>query len=284
MADAPRFSVTIPAYNASATLAETVESVLSQEFSDFEVVIVDDGSTDDTQAIAKRFAAADERVRVVAQDNRGSGGAYNTAVRSARSDLLVMLSADDLLLPGHLAQFDAFVAANPDAGVFTSGGFYEYEDGHREPAGRSGEWADPSSCTLEELLSACFYGVGAVYRREVFDAVGGFREDLYAEDYLFWLTALALGFTHRYLDEPLAVHRRNSVQKSADAMKMRQADIQVIQEMIDSRRLNGEQIAAARRVLERHQRNLRVRSMMISVLGPERAAALIERLRRRSSS
>ena len=57
------------------------------------------------------------------------------------------------------------------------------------PARPQTRWSDPAECTLEDLLGACFYGVGAVYRREVFEAVGGFREDIYAEDYLFWLLA-----------------------------------------------------------------------------------------------
>lgn len=284
MAEVPRFSVTIPAYNASATLAETIESVRAQTFSDWEIVIVDDGSTDDTRSIAESFAAGDSRIRAISQENRGSGGAYNTAVRAARSSLLVMLSADDLLLPEHLAEFDAFISAHPEAAIFTSGGYYEYEDGRREIAERTSEWADGSSCSLEELFSACFFGTGAVYRREVYDAVGGFREDLYAEDYLFWLTALALGYTHRYLDRPLAVHRRNSTQKSADAMKMRRADIQVIREMIESGRLNPDQTSAAKRALARHRRNLWIRSALIRGLGPERAADLIERVRGRSGS
>ena len=84
--------------------------------------------------------------------------------------------------------------------MFTSDGWYEYDDGRREAARPQARWADPDGCTLEELLAACFYGVGAVYRRAVFDAVGGFREGIYAEDYLFWLLALAHGFRHRHID------------------------------------------------------------------------------------
>ena len=153
---------------------------------------------------------------MVSQQNRGSGGAYNTAVRSARGDLLVMLSADDLLLPDHLATFDACIRRNPGASVFTSDGWYDYDDGRREAAHPQARWSDPAGCTLEELLQACFYGVGAVYRRAVFDAVGGFREGTYAEDYLFWLLALAHGFRHRHIDRPLSVHRRSTAQKSAE--------------------------------------------------------------------
>ena len=146
MAETPRFSVTIPAYNAESTLAETVASVQAQSFSDFEIVICNDGSTDGTLALAESLAMSDPRIRVVSQENRGSGGAYNTAVRNARSDLIVMLSADDLLLPEHLAAFDAFIGENPDASVFTCDGYFEYDDGRREPQDLNAGWADPSSC------------------------------------------------------------------------------------------------------------------------------------------
>ncbi|MDZ4655869.1 MAG: glycosyltransferase family A protein [Coriobacteriia bacterium] len=152
MSETPRFSVTVPAYNAATTLAETIRSVQAQTFSDWGLVVVDDGSTDGTRALAESFATADQRIRVVSQENRGSGGAYNTAVRNARADLLVMLSADDLLMPGHLATFDAFIDENPDASIFTSGGWYEYEDGTRESSILQAAWAQPGECSLMARL------------------------------------------------------------------------------------------------------------------------------------
>jgi glycosyltransferase involved in cell wall biosynthesis len=279
MPEAPRFSVTIPAYNAEFTLEETVSSVRAQTFSDWELVIVDDGSTDGTRALAERLASGDERIHAISQENRGSGGAYNTAVREARGDLIVMLSADDLLLPEHLEAFDAFISANPGAGIYTCDGFIENEDGRREPQDLNDGWRGAGECTLADLLGACFFGIGAVYRREVYNAVGGFREDIYAEDYLFWLLALAHGHRHRFLGLQLAVHRRSSTQKSANAIRMRQTDAFVISEVIASGLLKGEDLAAARRVLARHRRNIVVRKVAFRVLGPTITERLIDRLR-----
>lgn len=280
MSETPRFSVTVPAFNAEATLAETVASVRAQTFPDWELVIVDDGSTDSTLRIAESLAAQDDRIRVIPQENRGSGGAYNTAVRNARADLLVMLSADDLLLPDHLAVFDAFVTGNPDASVFTCDGWYENESGQREQVRPHARWIDPTACTLDELLQACFFGVGAVYRRAVFDTVGGFREDLYAEDYLFWLLALSNGFRHGYIDRPLSVHRRNAGQKSADAVRMRETDLRVIDEIVASGLLSAEQMESARHSRARLRRNIRVRKTLAAVLGDAGAERLIDSLRR----
>lgn len=281
MPDMPRFSVTIPAYNAEATLAETVASVQAQTFTDFEVVICDDGSTDGTRAVAEGFAAEDPRIRMVSQPNRGSGGAYNTAVRNARSSLLVMLSADDLLLPEHLEQMDRVVQDNPNASVFTCDGWYLYDDGRRERANPSAAWRGPSGITLAELLQACFFGVGAVYRRAVWDTVGGFREEFYAEDYLFWLMALARGFAHRHLDVPLSVHRRNAEQKSSDAIRMRETDVRVIETLIAETPLAPANALAAEAALARHRRNIRIRRAAARVLGAGAAERLIALLRRR---
>jgi glycosyltransferase involved in cell wall biosynthesis len=281
MPDAPRFSVIIPAYNASATLAETVASVRAQTYADWELVIVDDGSTDDTLALAESFAAADARIRVVTQANRGSGGAYNTGVREARADLLVMLSADDLLLSGHFAAMDTLIEAHPDAAAFTCNGFYEYPDGTRETADPQVAWADPAHCTLEELLHACWYGVGAVFRRPVFDTVGGFREDIYAEDYLFWLLALARGFGHRHTVEPLSVHRRNDEQKSARALAMREADAFAIREVLASGLLDASARAAAETSLARIGRTLRTRRLMYRLIGSSATERIIARVRGR---
>jgi len=279
MADRPRFSIAVPAYNAQATLAETIASVKAQTFPDWELIIVDDGSTDETRDVAERLARGDARIRAICQENRGSGGACNTAVHNARGDLLVMLSADDLLLPEHLATFDGCVRGDPAASVFTSGGWYEYEDGRREAARPQARWSDAASCTLEELLSACFYGVGAVYRRAVFDTVGGFREDIYAEDYLFWLLALAHGFKHRHVNRPLSVHRRSYAQKSANAILMRETDLRVITELMGTTLLSDSQLAAARRSAARLKRNIQSRRILERTIGPTALERLTARVR-----
>jgi glycosyltransferase involved in cell wall biosynthesis len=281
MADTPRFSVTVPAYNAAGTVAETIESVQAQTFGDWELVICNDGSTDSTLAIAERYAERDPRIRVVSQENRGSGGAYNTAVRDARADLIVMLSADDLLLPEHLATFDAFIAEHADAAIFSSDGYYDYDDGTREVAGRQKTWADPTAATLQDLFKGLFFNMGAVYRREVFDAVGGFREDQYAEDYLFFLLAFVRGYRHRFIDVPLAVHRRTALQKSSNAIGVRQTELDSIREVMGTGLLTPDDYEAAEQAVGQLKRNIRIRRALGTFLGPARTTRLINRMRGR---
>lgn len=277
----PRFSVLVPAYNAEATLAETVASVREQTFSGWELVIVDDGSTDFTFKLATDLATADSRIRVVTQANCGTGGAYNTAVRSARADLLVMLSADDLLLSEHLARMDEHVRTNSGASIFTCDGYFKYEDDRLIPQNLNDRWRGSGECTLADLCEACLFGIGGVFRREVFDTVGGFREDLYAEDYLFWLLALAHGYRHRFLDERLAVHRRYSAQKSADTVRMRKADVRTLQELIASGLLSADVLQVARTRVTRLERLIWLRTVLTSVLGESLTERLIAAARGR---
>jgi CDP-glycerol glycerophosphotransferase len=96
---APRLSVVVPIYNVERYLAECLESVAAQAFGDFECVMVDDGSTDSSAEIARRWAAGDGRFRLVQQANQGLGGARNTGVRHARGEYLAFLDSDDLVPP-----------------------------------------------------------------------------------------------------------------------------------------------------------------------------------------
>jgi glycosyltransferase involved in cell wall biosynthesis len=106
-------SVIIPAYNQSAYLTTAVESVLSQTYKNFEVIIVDDGSTDDTPSVVDKFS---EQVRCIRQENQGLAGARNTGIRNARGHLIGLLDADDQWLP-HL-EGDQFGYAGLRAAIY----------------------------------------------------------------------------------------------------------------------------------------------------------------------
>jgi len=104
----------MPAFNAARTIGSSIRSVLNQTEQDFEVVVVDDGSTDDTPERAQSFAS-DPRVRVIAQRNRGPSAARNAGLASARGLYVSMLDADDLWLPEYLEVMGGALDANPDA-------------------------------------------------------------------------------------------------------------------------------------------------------------------------
>lgn len=249
----PRFSVVIPAYNADRTLAETLDAVLAQRFDDWECVVVDDGSTDATLAIASRYSDRDPRIRVLSQANKGSGGAYNTGVRGAVGEFVVMCSSDDVLLPDHLREMSVFIDANEPYDIYSCNGYYLYPNGRRELVYGPGAMRD--SLDLADVIRLCFFSVGATYRRRLFDSVGGYREEVFGEDWDFWMRTMAGGATHRYLSAPLSLHRKSSTQKSARLASVYESDIRLVEDLRESFALSKDELAAAdESTLERRRR------------------------------
>jgi glycosyltransferase involved in cell wall biosynthesis len=95
----PLVSVIIPAYNAAKFIAETIESVLSQIYQNIEIVVVDDGSQDETSTIVRQFAARDRRVRLIQQANAGVAAARNCAIQNSQGEFIVPIDADDIWYP-----------------------------------------------------------------------------------------------------------------------------------------------------------------------------------------
>ena len=251
----PRFSVAVPAYNAESTLAETLEAIAGQDFSDWECIVVDDGSADGTRALAEAIAAPESRLRVIHQENRGSAGAYNTGVASATADWVCICSADDILLPNHLTAMSAAIDEHPECDIFSSNGYYLQPDGTRSLVYMGHEAEDARSWSLEDVFQACFFSVGACYRRSLFEELGGYPVDAYGEDYIFWMRAMARGAKHLYIPEALSLHRVSGSQKSANLRRAYESDIESIAAVIASGPLDAAQSRAARAAI-RHRRRM----------------------------
>jgi len=127
----PRFSIIVPAYNAESTLAETLDAISAQRVDDWECIVVDDGSSDGTLALAQSYADADPRFSVTSQPNQGTAGAYNTGVKSATGEFVVICSADDVLLPEHLERMSAFIEGEPEYDIYSNNGYFWRTDGSR---------------------------------------------------------------------------------------------------------------------------------------------------------
>jgi glycosyltransferase involved in cell wall biosynthesis len=120
-------SVIVPAYNAARYLRESIPSVLAQTWQDFELIVVNDGSTDATVALVEAFT--DPRIRLVSQANRGLAGARNGGIRAARGDFIALLDADDLWHPEKLARHVHHLQSHPDVGVSYSASAFMDEAG-----------------------------------------------------------------------------------------------------------------------------------------------------------
>jgi glycosyltransferase involved in cell wall biosynthesis len=166
----------MPAYNAERYLAEAVESILKQTFRDFELIVVDDGSTDDTRAILQRYAAADDRVRLISRPNTGIVGARNDALSAARGELMAVIDADDLAMPDRLERQVAYMRDHPEC--VCVGSWVVFIDPKGRPISLGHVNPDDDATLQDEALSGscplCHPSV--MMRTDAVRAVGGYRE------------------------------------------------------------------------------------------------------------
>jgi hypothetical protein len=221
----PRVSVVIPAYGVARYVGASVESVLASTYPDFEVVLLDDGSTDGTAAVLRRFAGAPQ-VRVVRQGNVGQRGRFDLLHRRtaalARGDLLAYLGGDDLAHPDRLAEQVAAFDADPDLDICHSAG--ALIDGADRPGGPAFALPEPYS-TRTLLRNQMGRNVVAhptvMLHRRAFDRVGPYEEG-FASDYGFWLKA-AGRLRFRYLARSLVSYRVHEDSASTSAAGLRRA-------------------------------------------------------------
>lgn len=213
--DHPRVSVIIPVRNGKDYLQEALDSVLQQSFTDLELLLIDDGSTDDDY---DRYTLQDARIRVIHLSGMGVSRARNVGMAQARGDLFAFLDFDDVWFPGKLQAQVRYFDAHPDVGV-VFGKFIRWETlpgGGFTPASLliqdAGQLnsADPerSGWLYTRLVAGLLVGMNtAVVRRTVYEAIGGFNEALrQGEDYDFWLKASRVAEMHS-LNGTVALYR-----------------------------------------------------------------------------
>jgi glycosyltransferase involved in cell wall biosynthesis len=216
----PSISVVVPAYNAGRWIEDTLRSVLDQTLGPRDIIVVDDGSTDDTAERAARFG---EVVTVVAQPNGGPPAAYNRGFELATGEYVAMCPADDLWEPRKLEWQAETLAANPDVDiVFGGADFFGLRDGEHPHPSRPG-LQDNSGFLREMYRDDLIAAPTAVVRRELHQRLGRFDESLPSEDYEFWLRALCDGA--RFYYEPrllvrLRVHGGNVSLRALEITEM----------------------------------------------------------------
>jgi hypothetical protein len=216
----PLFTVVMPAFNAAGSIATSVASVLAQKERRFELIIVDDGSPDDTAETALRAAGGDQRVRLIRQANQGPAAARNRGVRAGSAPLLAFLDADDRWAPDTLRRHYIHFLARPALGV--SFARIRFFDATLTEPGRVSAFVEaPELAVLLGENPVCTTS-NLTARREVFDAVGGFDPALtHAEDQEWVARVLAISdWQVRGLDEFLVDYRMSANGLSADLRAM----------------------------------------------------------------
>jgi glycosyltransferase involved in cell wall biosynthesis len=251
-----RFSVIIPAFNASDSLESAVQSALAQNHDSFEVVVSDDGSADDTLAKARLLAEADARVRVVTGPNGGCSVARNRAVQAARGEFCVLLDVDDMLGPEYLTEMSAFIDRRPGYDIYSCNGFRMMAGGRTEPFFSGPEFGAETSWVLEDIIPMDRIFIVATMRRSLHERIGGFNSELrYAEDYDFWLRALARGARHRFTPGLLATYVESATGKSKNRIPHAEAQIRIFADLAATPELTD----AQRKMCERKLADLSTR-------------------------
>jgi glycosyltransferase involved in cell wall biosynthesis len=175
----PLVSLIVATYNRSAFLAETIESVLRQRFQNYELIVVDDGSTDDTRNVLEAYGS---RLRYIYQENRGPSAARNLGVRNARAPWIAIQDSDDLSTPDHLETLYGYVSEHPDCGmVFANGSYLKGTEHNREtviPLHKSERLAK-DGIQLTELFERSIVRLqAALISKACYEAIGGHDESL----------------------------------------------------------------------------------------------------------
>lgn len=217
---APAASVVIPAYNCAGTIAATLRSVAAQTIGEIEIIVVDDGSRDQTREVVSAIAREDRRIVVVSQSNSGVSATRNRGIRMAKAPIVAFIDGDDLWATDHLQQHLARFAAMPHLGVSFSAA--RYVDAAGRVVGRSR--VTPGRVKAEQLLysnptTTCST---LVVRRRVFDVCGIFDEDLDRSEDQEWLFRVATSaWKVEGMDAELVDYRMSPGGLASDLERMR---------------------------------------------------------------
>ncbi len=255
MSARPKVSVIIPAYNISRYLGDALASLQRQSLPDFEALVVDDGSTDDTAAIAQRFCDRDRRFKLLQKPNGGLASARNYGIRHAQADYLALLDGDDVYEVDKLASHVAVLDRWADVGVAYSTSRVILDNGQPTLVSLSGKpiHSDP----LLALLCKNFIGHGsnAVFRRCLIAAAGEFDESLRSsEDVDFWIRVAALRCCRFYrIPRPLCLYRLRPSGLSFNVAQMQSCNERVLEKAYQqSPELVGPMLPTARAYLYRY--------------------------------
>ncbi len=236
----PKVSIVIPVYNGEAYIQAALDSVFAQTFGDYEIIVVDDGSTDATMAILEAYG---DRLQIVRQKNGGHASARNAATKIARGEWIAMLDADDLWHPQKLEQ-QLTTAGDADV-VYTAARNFEDSKRVDDVTFRDGEC--PRGDIFEDLIIDNFITHSSVLiRKSALVAIGGYDETLKTTcDWDLWLRMSAAGSKFAGLQHPLTEYRWRATSNSKNHDRTCRDRLNVLQHALDTPR--GHQVSVLQR-------------------------------------
>jgi glycosyltransferase involved in cell wall biosynthesis len=252
----PSFSVIITAYQAAAWIGEAIESVLAQTRPAHEIIVCDDGSTDE---LLDALAGFRDEITLIRQDNRGEAAAKNAAAAAASGEFVSILDADDVFLPHYLEAVSELAAERPDLDILTTDAYLELDG---RVTGRF--YADLAKFVVGDqrrgaLHNHFIFGLASV-RRSRWLSVGGFDETILNPDTDFFLRAILAGAHAGLVDAPLAIYRLRHGSLSANHAVNMRAELSIFERAREDPSLTADE----REYLERQLEVKRGETLLIS--------------------
>lgn len=233
MIAAPKVSMVIATYNRAALLPATLDSALQQQFQDFELIVVNDGSTDHTEQCLEPYR---DRIRYLYQDNRGPSAARNAGVRLARAPWISIQDSDDLCAPNHLTTLYRYVESHPECGmVFANGGYLGGLSHNREtiiPADKSRRLAEQGVSLMDLFDKSIVRLQAALISKACYDRLGGHDESLRISMDLDLSFRIFQRDPVSYIDEVVFYYRKHAGNTSGDQDLRLSENINVIRKLL----------------------------------------------------
>ncbi len=258
MNSTPKVSVVVATYNRANLLPRTIDSVLRQKFKDYELIVVDDGSTDSTREILKRYG---ERLRFIHQANRGPSAARNLGVRHARAPWIAIQDSDDLCSPNYLESLFNFASLHPNCGmIFANGSYVSGKEHNRQtiiPSAKSRRLAVKGVRLLDLFDKSIVRLQASLISKSCYDTVGGHDETLRISMDLDLAFRIFMVYPVAYLDEVVFQYRRHEGNTGRDQELRLLENIRVIEKLMRNFPQAGRELGhrrVARRLAYRYYR------------------------------
>ncbi|HWQ03790.1 MAG TPA: glycosyltransferase [Longilinea sp.] len=237
----PRVSIIIPSFNRADMIMTAIESVLLQVYPDWEAIIVDDGSDDQTREVAAQVK--DTRFRYIYQANKGLPGARNTGIRASNGEYVAFLDSDDAFLPEKLSLQVPILDAEPQLGL-VAGGYIDV-DSNMKTLRELRPWEKNPALDLSDWLRTCPFCVGSpLVRRNWLDKAGLFDETMrFVEDWDLWLRLSSLDCRMRWIKQPVYLYRMHDTNMVRQAVRMKNGMITMFDKFFAQPDLPAEAVA-----------------------------------------
>lgn len=264
---APLVSVVIPTYNCARFLADAVDSVFRQSYTTLECIVVDDGSTDDTNDVLAKLTAKYPLLKTIQRANGGPSAARNTGLRLCSGEFVSFVDADDVLLPDKIALQVNFLNSHPDVGLVHSD--YLIVSENLQPLAVFDAEMPPEMDPIDALSYRNWFNpLVALIRRTAIDKVGEFDEEFdRAEDWDYWIRCAKITRVS-YMAGPVALYRRHGGQISQDYSRMKRACIRVAKKHFRENHRNfrtamaGIELTYAKYLWKRHEATASFRALL----------------------